>query len=69
MSKNPKIIAENDDGDWIQVHFDDDGEPEWYDLFLICNTVCVSMPPSAFENLKQLFKKLEIDRNKRSYVS
>ena len=69
MNKKPKIIAENKDGDWIQVHFDDDGEPEWYDLFLMCNTICASMPPEAFENLKKLFKKIETEKSRRVYVS
>ena len=53
-----KVIVEDDDGNWIQVHFDKEGNPEWYDMFLVENVVCISMSPESFDKLKELFRKL-----------
>ena len=58
-----KILAEDDVGNWIQVHLDEDGDPEWYDIFFLENTICISTTPGAFDKIKELFRKL--NRTKR----
>ena len=52
-----KMLAEDDEGNWIQVHFDEDGDPEWYDIFFMENTICISTSPEAFNRIKELFRK------------
>ena len=57
--ENPETLFEDEDGNWIQVYRNDDGVPEWYNLFLVENTLCISMSPETFENLKELFEGLK----------
>ena len=53
-----KTLAEDDVGNWIQVHLDEDGDPEWYDIFFLENTTCISTTPDAFYKIMELFRKL-----------
>ena len=34
-NEETKVIVEDVDGNFVQVHFDDEGNPDWYDVFLI----------------------------------
>lgn len=58
VEEKVEILAEDEDGNWIQVHYED-GNPEWYDLFFVENTVLISMLPESFDKIVKLFKSLE----------
>lgn len=66
--KDMEILCEDKEGNWIQVHYDDDGNPVWYDVFLVENTLCISMSYEAFNNIKELFRKI-MQNPTKSYVS
>jgi hypothetical protein len=62
MRKNHmETIAENDNGDWIEVSYDKKGNPEFYVLFFADNMVTITVTPDIFKSIKELFWGLTKD--------
>ena len=59
--QHSETIAENDNGDWIEVTYNKRGEPEFYILFFSNNGVTLNVCPEVFKSYKELFWQLTKD--------
>jgi hypothetical protein len=59
--RESEIIAENDNGDWIELFYDKKGNPDFYVIFFSDNAVTVTMMPEVFASIKELFWSITKD--------
>lgn len=64
-NKKPEILAEDENGNFIQGNYADNEKSfEWFDIFFCDNATMVSLPIESFAKIVDLFRTI-IDNEKK----